>query len=235
MEINEFITRVKEKFPEQAIELRESLELIQSVLSETVELAGASIENVIRDRKFEKLPYYTELAEHGYNYEEKIEQVMGLLEMEESEVADLDEETTEGRQIPNYEEYRVDHRIEHSLLEDFRFKRPYGFKLNEDQDVEAKTWKEMLVRFSEILYALDKRKFLSFEHDPTMNGRRKRHFSKNEADLRDPQCIGGEIFIETHHSANTIRNFMIKMLSNYDFKISDFRVYYRADYTNMNR
>jgi uncharacterized protein YeeX (DUF496 family) len=46
--------------------------------------------------------------------------------------------------------------------------------------------------------------------------------------------ISGSIYVETNMSSNSIRNIIIKMLKEYNIKISDFKLYFRADYTNMN-
>ena len=47
--------------------------------------------------------------------------------------------------------------------------------------------------------------------------------------------ISGSIYVETNMSSNSIRNIIVKMLREYDIKVNDFKLYFRADYTNINK
>lgn len=68
-----------------------------------------------------------------------------------------------------------------------------------------------------------------------MKGKTKKYFSKNEKELRDPSVIREDIFVETNHSANTLRNLIIKILLEYNFDISEYKVYFVADYLELNK
>lgn len=139
------------------------------------------------------------------------------------------------KDIPNYDEYKVDTTIEHSLNENFTHIRPYGFKFLTDEIIETRTWKEMVIETSEILIKIDEEKFLNFENMPKMNGKKRKHFSIDENDISgEPRKIGDKIYIETNLSSNGARNLIVKMLKQYGYGIKDYKVYFLADYTEIN-
>lgn len=74
---------------------------------------------------------------------------------------------------------------------------------------------------------------MNFENIPKMNGKRK-YFSKEKNNIREPIEINGKIYIETNMSSNGIRNIIVKMLKNYGYGIKDYKVYFMADYTEIN-
>lgn len=97
---------------------------------------------------------YSSIGEKAHYYENKIEEIISLLEVDEIETNEEIDEETERRIIPNYDNYKLDNKIEHTLYENFIHKRPYGFKLNESHIVKAITWKDVLVKTCEVLLAL---------------------------------------------------------------------------------
>ena len=93
----------------------------------------------------------------------------------------------------------------------------------------------MLVKTCEILLALDEKKFLNFENVSEMNGKKNMYFTTNPSNMMKPKNVSGKIYIETNQSSNAIRNLLVKLLKKYQFKISEYKVYFRADYTNLNK
>lgn len=135
--------------------------------------------------------------------------------------------------MPNYQEYSVNTKEEHNLHEDFTYKRPYAFKLD-DESIKVKTWQQMLIRTCELLYALDQKRFIQFENDPGMKGRKQKIFSSNPDDMRSPGKIEGcPLYVETNLSANSIRNLISRILGRYGIKNNRFKIYLRADYSSM--
>lgn len=234
MEINYLIEKIKEECPDKAIDISESLELLRTVINDTIEVFGDKMNSAVLSRDFQKVTLYSDIAKEAHYYENKIEELISLLEVEEIQINEETDEETERRTIPNYNEYLVDNKIEHTLYENFTHKRPFGFKLNENHVIEASTWKDVLVKTCELLMAIDEKKFMSFENNDAMNGKKKKYFSVNPNSMRKPIKIGDKIYIETNQSGNAIRNLIIKLLKEYNFKISDYKVYFRADYTNLN-
>jgi len=235
MEDKALFKDIRRFFPHKAIDLYKSLELLQRVLSETInEISSKTSKNVL-ERKFHELNRLSVIAEQLSNYEEKLIQILSQLELDSNQDLSIDNGNEEKRDLPNYDEYAVNHRIEHTLYENFTHIRPYGFRIiNNDKIVEAKTWQEMLTKICEFLLAVDREKFFSFKNNNNMNGKKNKYFSHNESLLRKPGSVNGEIFIELNQSSNSIRNLIIKLLQEYDFRISDFKVYFRADYTDLN-
>lgn len=137
-------------------------------------------------------------------------------------------------ELPDYEKYKVDNRVEYNLYNDFTNKRPYGFKVLDSKIVYTNSWKDMLVEVCKIFYKVNKEKFNSFIDLDHMNGRKK-YFSKDGKDLRRPERIGSNVYIETNKSANDIRDAIIKILRAYGLKVIDLKVYLTADYTDLKK
>ena len=234
MDFNEVIDKLKEDFPDKAIDISESLELLREIINDAIEDIGNRINTAVTNRNFDNVTLYSNMAEEGYTYEKKIEDLITTLEVEKIDVPDETEEEVEKKTIPNYAEYVVDSKIEHTLYENFTHKRPAGFKINDHKLIEVKTWQDVLVKTSEILMSIDENKFTSFENSSEMNGKKNKYFSTKSSDLRKARSVDGKIFIEMNQSGNAIRNLIAKMLKKYGFKINEYKVYFRADYSNIN-
>lgn len=176
---------------------------------------------------------YNYLATEGFKFEEMIEKVILLLETKNKEEIDEINNTIstikDQQHKPNYNKYLVDNQIEHSLLEDFKHKRPFGFRFLSNDIIEAKTWKDVFIKTCELVYDIDSNKFIGFEDLGHMMGKKRKYFSKNNTELRVPALIREDMFVETNHSANTLRDLIIKILLEYNFDISDYKVYFAAD------
>ncbi|WP_235357043.1 hypothetical protein [Bacillus alveayuensis] len=44
-----------------------------------------------------------------------------------------------------------------------------------------------------------------------------------------------EIYVETFMNSNGFRNLIIKLLKEYSLKMSDYKIYLRADYSELNK
>ena len=51
----------------------------------------------------------------------------------------------------------------------------------------------------------------------------------------NPKLVAGKIFVETNISSNGIRNLISKLLKQYGFKTNEFKVYLRADYSELHK
>lgn len=235
MEFNKFVEKLKEEFPDKAIDISEGLELLKETINDSIEAIGNKINIAVRNRAFDKISIYSDMAKKADSFEKKIYEIMNLLEVEEIDISEETEEEIEKNIIPNYDEYVVDHNIEHNLYENFTHKRPFAFKLNDHKMVEVKTWQDMLIKTCEYLIAINEKKFLSFENNAAMNGKKNKYFSTNSSGMRKSRKVGGKIFVEINQSGNAIRNLVIKLLKEYNFKISQYKIYYRADYSTLNK
>ena len=230
MEYNEFFDDIKSVFPERAIDLYESIDLLKAVIDETVKDIGEKSAEKIAERKFEDFGKLGCMAEFLNKYEKRLDTILEDLEME-PDVDHLSEEET-NNVLPGYEKFVVDNKLEHSLYESFTHIRPYGFKIGNHDTIITMSWQRMFIKTCEYLFALDRAKFFAFENMPGMNGKKRRYFSRNREILRKAGSINDEIYIEMNMSGNSIRNLIVKMLREYRISVSDFKVFFRADYTD---
>ncbi|EJP6471889.1 hypothetical protein NHI66_001157 [Clostridium botulinum] len=235
MELDMFFQELKENLPDKAIDISESLELLKETINDTMEAIAAKVNEAILTRDLEKMKQYSRLVEQGHDYEVKIEEIIKMLDVEELAVKEEINENVDSKIIPNYDEYTVDNNIEHSLYENFTHIRPFGFKINNSRLIEGRTWQEVLIKTSEFLFNKDRTKLLSFENNKNMNGKKNKYFSSKPENIRKPELVANSIYIETNMSGNSIRNLIIKMLKQYNIKVSDYKVYFRADYSNLNK
>lgn len=241
MDLDVCIKQLKDNFPDKSIDISEGLELLKETINDTIEKIAAKVNESIIKKDLGKMKQYCELVEEVYNYQNKIEELIKKLDIEELQL-NLDEcnleatgdEDLSKRVIPDYYKYTVDNNIEHSLYENFTHIRPFGFKFNDGDLIKCNTWQEVLIKTSEILFNKDKIKFLSFPNNKHMNGKKNKYFSLKGDDMRRPALMLKSIYIETNMSSNSIRNLIIKMLKVYNIKINSYKVYFRADYSELN-
>lgn len=235
--MKEALKTVKIEFPDKAIDILESLQLLQETISSTMEDINDKINEAFNNRDFNSVQMYSKLAKETHSYEEKLEGIIDFIDVEIDDMIlgnETDEET-EKRIIPNYADYLVDHNIEHTLHENLTHKRPYAFKVSNYQKIEVNTWRDMFIKTCELLLAVDEDKFLSFENNERMNGKKNKYFSTDPSSMRDPKPVLDKIYVETNRNANGLRNTIVKLLKEYNFKVSEYKIYFRADYSEINR
>lgn len=235
MELEEILNLIKEDFPDKSIDISESLALLMDTIDDVMNKINDKIGQAYSSRDFSTVEKYTTLGKAINTYETKIDEIINFTRMEENEIIEEDTEESNSKILPNYEEYIVDNKIEHTLYENFTHIRPFGFKINKNELIEARTWQEVLIKTCEELFSVDEEKFFSFENNKNMNGKKNKYFSIKTDSIRKPELIGNKLYVETNMSGNSIRNLIIKILKEFDIKISDYKVYFRADYTNVNR
>ena len=237
--MKDLLSTIKKDFPDKAIDISDSLQLLKEMINSTMEDINIKMNKAFSNRDFLAIEKYSNLAKQANDYENKLDEIIDFLDIDYGKSQLVNETVDTGKptekSIPNYEEYRVDSNIEHSLNENFTHIRPYGFKFLTDEIIEVKTWKEMLVKVSEILIDIDEEKFLSFEDMPKMHGKKNKYFSKSKSDISgEARKVRNKIYIETNMSSNGIRNLIVRILKEYGYGIKDFKVYFLADYTEIN-
>lgn len=237
MDIEVLIKTIKEEVPSKAIDLTESLELLRETINDTMIAVNDKANEAFSERDFSARTKYDKVLESIYQYEVEFENLIERLDVErETPIAVEDEVVLEKKTIPNYAEYTVDQNVVHNLYEDFTHKRPHAFQVDDQELIEISTWKEMLVKASEFIITLDENKFLSFEENPHMNGKKNRYFSvSKEMMIGEPRSVLDKIYVETNMSGNSIRNLILKMLNEYGIPMNHFKIYLRADYSELNK
>jgi hypothetical protein len=231
LDLMEMVKIINEFFPEKAVELSETLELLIDTMENTRQDIKKHMVLLFDEGKHEAMIPHNKLAAAILEYMAQVQEVQAALEPEEQVMVESSENDQTG--LPDYQAYAVDTEAVHTLHEDFTYTRPAAFEFK-DERVEVRTWQQMLVKTCEMLMDFDYERFSSFENDPTMKGRKQKLFSTNSANNRSPHKIKDSgIYVETNLSANAIRNLIIKMLQKYSLKTSDFKVFLRADYSSL--
>jgi uncharacterized protein YeeX (DUF496 family) len=223
----------------KAKDIGESISLLNLVLDELMNKINQDVSAALIEKNYDIANVWLKLHEYINEAYEENREIVEYIESNASD--DIEDDITgdlmeyEDNTIPNYDDYKVDQSIPHTLYEDFEHKRPKGFKLL-GNFVEANTWAIVLLETCEMLYNIDERIFTDFTNDKNMNGKKRDYFSFTVNNIRKPKKIkSADIYIEINLSANSIKQIIIKMLKKYQIKLHDYVVYYRADYTELNK
>ena len=138
MEFNELVDKLKEEFPDKAIDISESLDLLRETIDDAIVAICEKSGVALNDRIFDDVHIYNDMIESADACEKKVEELIIMLEVDELEIEDETEESAERKMIPNYDDYLVDRKVEHTLYENFTHIRPAGFKINSQQTFEVK-------------------------------------------------------------------------------------------------
>jgi len=229
----EFTTIIKNKLPGRAIDIVEALDLLMDTLNSTRLDIGTELLQSNNNKDFILLGQLATASKEITTYEAQLQEFRNLLELDiipDVIKTDLEEEKV----LPDYDKYKVDSKIEYTLYENLTNKRPFAFEIEGDKAM-VNTWQEMFLKTVEILYLKDTVKMESFVTDEEMNGRKVHYFSlSGQANMRRPIKISNaEFYVETNRSANSIRNGIVSMLQRYGIKITSFKIYLRADYSEL--
>ncbi|WP_425059018.1 hypothetical protein SCACP_36670 [Sporomusa carbonis] len=229
----EFATIIKNKLPGRAIEIAEALDLLADTLNSARLDIGNELQKANNNKDFTLLGQLIAASKEMTVYEAKLQEFRNLLELDViPDVAKTEPE--EEKILPDYDKYRVDSNIEYTLYENLTNKRPFAFSIDGDK-IMVSTWQEMFLKTVEFLYSKDPEKMKSFVTDEDMNGRKVRYFSLSpQTTMRRPIKISNaEFYVETNRSANSIRNCIVNMLQRYGIKTAAFKIYLRADYSEL--
>lgn len=224
--------------PSSISDIREALDLLATSIDSAVDQVGEKVTKSFADKDFKKVSELSLNSEELDSISKKIQDVIGDLDniiddrnIEEDlkEVDAIDEKS-----IPNYGDYLVDTEVEHNLYEDLTHKRPCAFKI-EGKKIDIKDWKGALVETCNYLARKDSAIIKQFVDDPKMNGKKVIYFSRVKLPtMRAAREIkNANIYIESNLSANGIRNLLIKVLNKYNIKLKDYKIYLKADYSDL--
>lgn len=240
MGINDSFVKVYEflleNAPETARDVFEGLEMFKTGL----ECGYDAISKLIRENSndFSRVMAISEYGKTLDSLQREVSDYLAEFSMkvsvddEDSEDDQLADENEDDKSV-NYADYRVNSEIPHTLSESFMHKKLCGFMLNNIR-YEVGTWKDALIKISEILYNEDKTLFTSFLESPAFCGRKNRYFSK--ISYGNPYYIkmnNANIYIWTNHSATSICKIIKTMLLCYRKPVNSLYIYLRADYTQL--
>ena len=134
-------------------------------------------------------------------------------------------EQPEGRHVTRQDRDRVIRKLDchtpHSLAEDFRYKRPFGFTLEGEPYVPRNTWSLIYVSVCKHLARKSPKVFQGLPDNVD--------FASSPSDLRVGREVGMGIFAEGNLSANGIRDVIRNLLSYFGIPHEQFVAYLRED------
>lgn len=227
-----------EEVPSSVGDIREALDLLASSIDSAIERVGEKAKLSIDNKEYSKINKLIDNSKELDSISKKIQEVIGDLdtiidnrniEEDSKKIDEVDE-----RSIPNYSDYLVDTEVEHNLYEDLTHKRPCAFKI-EGTRVEIKDWKGALVKTIDYLAKKDPSIVRSFVDDSKMNGKKVIYFSRVKLPTMRAvvEIKSVNIYVTTNLSANGIRNLLIKILNKYNIRLSDYKIYLKADYSEL--
>lgn len=227
-----------EEVPSSVGDIREALDLLATSIDTAIEQVGEKVTKSFSDKDFKKAAELSLNSEELDSISKKIQELMSDLdtiiddrniEEDSNQIDESDEKS-----IPNYGDYLVDTEVEHNLYEDLTHKRPCAFKI-EDTKVEIKDWKGALVQTINYLAKKDPSIVRSFVDDSKMNGKKVIYFSRVKLPTMRAvvEIKSVNIYVTTNLSANGIRNLLIKILNKYNIKLNDYKIYLKADYSEL--
>lgn len=219
-------------------DIREALDLLATSIDSAIEQVGENVTKSFANKDFKKAAELSLNSEELDSISKKIQEVISDLDTiiyDRNIDEDLKEmDQIDEKSIPNYNDYLVDTEVEHNLYEDLTHKRPCAFKI-EGTRVGIKDWKGVLVQTINYLAKKDPNIVRSFVDDSKMNGKKVIYFSRVKLPTMRAvvEIKSVNIYVATNLSANGIRNLLIKMLNKYNIKLSDYKIYLKADYSEL--
>lgn len=233
----ELIRFLDKEVPNSISEIRESLDLLLASIENSIGELEDRVTEEFRNRNFTKASEIVSRSKELNEYINKIKEEIVEFDL----VLDSRNEKEESvgskeRDIPNYSEYLVDNDVEHNLYEDFTYKRPERFKIN-DYEVGVRDWKDLFIKTLDYLGDVNNEILMSFADNYKMNGKKRIYFSRVELPtmIASRKLKSCEIYVETNLSANSIRTLIIRSLKEYKIKLTDYKVYLRADYSDLHK
>ena len=221
-ELLDTVEELKKNLPESSIRIRESLvDLLNEI-----------------DLCLESIPQEDDLQIEVEDIYHKLEDIIDGLDLGFGQLHFLDGIPVKLNQEvkrPSYKDFVVDRTKPHTLNENMKHIRPFGFTFKDDDFVEAHSWKKLYVKVCQMFYGDNRDKFLSFINKTYMNGDKRDYFSKKDESMIEPFKLDDDFFIETKFDANTIRDLVSRILKELGYNTDSFIVYFRADYNPIHR
>lgn len=117
-----------------------------------------------------------------------------------------------------------------SLNDDFTYKRPFGYVLPNKAVKGIKTWKSLYISILSHLQTINPEIFVKLPtNEKFISKRGNPLFSTSGNELRVPEKLNQNFFIEVNLSANMIRNNIRELLNHFDISPSILKIYLRED------
>jgi hypothetical protein len=167
----------------------------------------------------------SQFAEIASSIETSIKQHFGINPEED----ELEQETVD-RQGRERIVKELDKTARHSLKENFTYKRPFGFILEDAAYKGIKTWKNLYLHVLKILREKDPEKFDHLpEEERFISNRGNPLFAREKTKLRIEEKLGPAFYAEINLSANNIRDNINTLLSYFQIDPHNMQVFLRED------
>lgn len=124
----------------------------------------------------------------------------------------------------------LDKNESHTLDEDFTYKRPFGFILDNAVYKGIKTWKSLYLQILKELKSKDPERFEKLPTEKRFISRRGNNlFARNENELRISEKLSAGFYVEINLSANQIRNSIKDLLDYFGIDYRKMKIYLRED------
>jgi hypothetical protein len=162
-------------------------------------------------------------------FEHNAEEISALI----SQFTGIREEPPSGIKAPS-ENKRIiaelDKSEPHSLNENFTYKRPYAFVLEEHAYTELMTWKDLYIQVCRHLIAKDKNRFDRLaDNDDFISTQNRKYYSADKSACRTPYKITDKTFIEVNLSANHFVKLIKELFEYFKIDAESMKLYLRQD------
>lgn len=118
----------------------------------------------------------------------------------------------------------------HSIDEDFTFKRPHGFILDNAATTGITTWRRLYELVCTALMRRNAELFRSLvDHAKFVSSRGHRQFTTEPSALRSPSRLDDGLYTEINLSANGLRNVMRDLLDEFEIPRERLKIFLRED------
>lgn len=236
--LRDFSEFVRNNFLEKSNELVDALDLVNMVFDEIYDGVTIKIGEYLAQRNIKSSQELMPFCETITEIKNMVNEYSLLFASEEDVEDENMDDDKERKNLPDYASCVIDSTIPHTLYEDFTHTKACGFEFNGIK-YESKNMRDVMVTLCEILADEDKNKMISFINDPTMQGRKAPYFSNTliaEDNVNKNEKVGNlDVYVWVNLSCNQIRNVIRRILKKYNYKFDDFKIYLRADYTDLHK
>lgn len=118
----------------------------------------------------------------------------------------------------------------HEITEDFTFKRPTAFIFDGCAYTELNNWSALYIQFVASVAKLNPAKLKEMAEKPSLISKQNRkYYSTSKDDLRKPEKIMNDFYVETNLSAKDFAKRIVEILNHLGMKTSDITIYLRQD------
>ena len=188
-----------------------------SEVARLVQFCNSIIE--IREKIQEYITYMTPIDYEKQSQEKKDDELL---------------EKDEKRGYVNYSNYAVKRDEIHFLNEDFTHKRICAFDID-GRRIEVGSWQDALVKVCEVAYRKSPMLVNSFVGNPDFQGNRVSYFERLSVPNKNVRICDSDIYVWINLSANQIAAMIKKILKYMRIREDCFKIYLRADYTELHK